>query len=208
MYEEGLTEQQIKNRYKLIKAHNMNVKISDMNLKDKFTNFESAKEDEARTLLYEVTKNKKTYKRYSRGQIVKIKFGVNVGSEFSGDHFAIIISKGDSMLNPVLHVVPLTSKQHKKGLNVGNILYNEKYIKELTRLKKASEIKKAKKIINYYSKRKNTISYAAIDHIKTVSKLSIMKEINEYDFISKIKCSKEIMDNIDIAIINEYTINN
>ena len=96
---------------KLMKAYNNDIQISDMNLKDKFTEFENSKLNESETLLYEVNVKPTRFKRYSRGQIVKVRFGVNIGSEFSGDHYAIVISKQDTMLNPILHVIPLTSKK-------------------------------------------------------------------------------------------------
>ena len=110
MYE----EEKVRNRkhLKLMQAHQNNITISDMNLLDKFIHFEDSKLSESKTLLYEVTRKKKTYKRYARGRIVKVKFGVNVGSEFSGDHFAIVVSKGDTMMSSTLHVIPLTSKKH------------------------------------------------------------------------------------------------
>lgn len=62
-----------------------------MNLKDKYTNFEDSKLSESKTLLYEINKKTTNFKRYSRGRIVKVRFGVNIGSEFSGDHFAIVV---------------------------------------------------------------------------------------------------------------------
>ena len=45
---------------------------------------------ESNTLLYEINTVPKYFKRYGRGRIVKVCFGVNIGSEFSGDHFAIV----------------------------------------------------------------------------------------------------------------------
>jgi len=142
---------------------------------------------------------------------VRVKFGVNIGSEFSGEHFAIVISKRDTMMNPILHVIPITSKKHKKSLEIGDILYNEKQIDLLkNKLKKATDKKKIKKInsvIKYYLKRKNTTSYACIDHIKTVSKLSVSKTIfKEYDYLPNLKCSEFIMKKINEEIINEYTL--
>lgn len=41
--------------FKLMKAYNNNVLISDINLKDKFTEFENSKLNESEILLYEVT---------------------------------------------------------------------------------------------------------------------------------------------------------
>ena len=63
-----------------------------------------------------------------------------------------------------------------------------------------------KKCINFYSKRKDKTSYACIDHLKTISKLSITNNINEYDYLPNLKCSNELMKKIDECIIKEYTI--
>ena len=103
---------------KLIETHTNNIIISDMNLKDKYTNFEESRLKESETLLYEINKKPKYFKRYSRGRIIKVRFGVNVGSEFSGDHFAIVISKNDTAYNPVLHVIPITSKNIEHALTL------------------------------------------------------------------------------------------
>ena len=195
---------------KLIKAHHNNIQISDMNLKDKFTGFENSKLNESETLLYEIKIKPSRFKRYSRGQIVKVKFGVNIGSEFSGDHYAVVISKQDTMLNPILHVIPLTSKKHNYNIALENILYNEEKINELNQLltneHNKKTINKIKKCIKYYSNRKNKISYACVKHLKTVSKLSICKSINEFDYLNKIKISNDLLRKIDEEIVKEYTL--
>jgi len=196
---------------KLIKAHVNNITISDMDLKDKFTEFENSKLNESETLLYEINKKPQRFKRYSRGQIVKVKFGVNIGSEFSGDHYAIIISKKDTMMNPILHVIPLTSKKHNYNVKINNILYNEDGInkmKELAEKEQNSKTKKEiEKCIKYYDNRKNKTSYACIKHLKTISKLSICKPFNDYDYsyLNSLKVNNDVLDLIDREIIKEYT---
>lgn len=124
---------------KLIKAHNNNITISDMNLKDKFTNFENSKLTESETLLYEINTKPKYFKRYGRGRIVRVRFGVNIGSAFSGDHFAVVISKNDTAYNPILHVIPITSKKHRTCIDIGNILINNEEIKKLQYLFKNTQ---------------------------------------------------------------------
>ena len=195
---------------KLIKSHNNNIKISDMNLKDKFTEFENSKLVESETLLYEVNVKPTRFKRYSRGQIVKVKFGVNIGSEFSGEHYAIVISKQDTMINPILHVIPLTSKKHNYNIELNNLLYSKEKIDELKELLKKEQdknnIKKINRCIKYYSNRKDTISFACIKHLKTISKLSICKPINEFDYLDSIKLSTDLLRKIDEEIVKEYTL--
>lgn len=210
MLDEQFDKIKIKKHLKLIKTYQNNIIISDMNLKNKYTHFENSKLNESKTLLFEIEKNPKLFKRYARGRIVKVKFGVNVGSEFSGDHFAIIISKGDTMMSPTLHVIPLTSKKHLKNIDVGNVLYSEEEINKLKSLLEKTtdkkEIKKIKKCIDYYEKRKDKTSYACIDHLKTISKLSICKYINNYDYLPNLKIDNKILKQIDDEIIKEYTL--
>lgn len=57
---------------------------------------------------YSISKNQKIYKR---GSLIYVDFGVNVGGEFSGPHFAIVLNKNDNSRNEKLLVVPLTSKR-------------------------------------------------------------------------------------------------
>ena len=195
---------------KLMKAHDNNIQISDMNLKNKFTEFENSKLNESETLLYEINVKPTRFKRYSRGQIVKVKFGVNIGSEFSGEHYAIVISKQDTMLNPILHVIPLTSKKHNYNIVLGNLLYSEERINKLKKLLvkecNKDKIKEIKKCIKYYGNRKDKISYACIKHLKTVSKLSICKLINKFDYLYEIKISNNLLRKIDEEIVKEYTL--
>ena len=195
---------------KLIETHSNNITISDMNLGDKYTHFEDSKLDESKTLLYEINTNLTHYKRFTRGQIIRVKFGVNIGSEFSGDHYAIVISKQDTMINPVIHVIPLTSKKAKYNLNLGDLLYNEEEINRLKNLLSNETNEKNSKEINsyikYYSKRKNKKSYACIKHLKTISKLSVCKPMNKYDYLYNLRISSDALKIIDEEIIKEYTL--
>lgn len=51
----------------------------------------------------------------------------------------------------------------------------------------------------------NKGSYALIQNITTISKLRIMKPINKYDPISKIKLPNKLMDEIDKEIVRLFT---
>ncbi|MGX2946951.1 type II toxin-antitoxin system PemK/MazF family toxin [Enterococcus alishanensis] len=67
-------------------------------------------------------KPKKNYKVYKRGTIVYIDFGINVGHELSGNHFAIILNNYDNAKNGLLTVLPISSKEKKNYVPVGVIL--------------------------------------------------------------------------------------
>ena len=117
--------------------------------------------------------NKKTNKpNFKRGEIIKVDFGVNVGSELSNTHFAIVLNNDDNVSVDNITVIPLTSKKGYKRLYLGKILtpFNQKD--------------------NY---NKNT--YALITQITTISKKKIFR-----DNVRCI-CSKEIMDKITDNII-------
>lgn len=164
---------------------------------------------ESKTLLYEIQNKPDIFKKYKRGSIVKVRFGVNPGSEFSGDHYAIVLNKDDNIYNPVLNVIPITSVSNKYNINLGNIIYDENKVNNLKTLLEnetdLENIKELKKILNYFDKCKNKTSKACIKHLNTISKLSIINPINKYDYTNKIVLSKNIMNKIDKLIINEYT---
>ncbi len=195
---------------KLVETHTNNITISDMNLNDKYTNFEQSRLNESTTLLYEINTNPKYFKRYGRGRIVRVRFGVNIGSEFSGDHFAIVISKNDTAYNPVLHVIPITSKKHRTCIDIGNILIDSNEIDKLNQLYNSEtnslNKRKIKECLEYYGNRNNITSYAVVEHMKTISKLSIVKPINEYDYIYKLRLSEEKLREINEEIIKEFTL--
>ncbi|MCG1132110.1 type II toxin-antitoxin system PemK/MazF family toxin [Staphylococcus epidermidis] len=64
-----------------------------------------------------------TYNSYKRGTIVYIDFGVNVGSEISGGHFAIVITKKDNRKSSMLTVIPLSSKNKKFYLSIDKTVF-------------------------------------------------------------------------------------
>lgn len=210
---------------KLLQAFENNIKISGLGLNNKFDSFEAWEYTKSKRLLYEIglDKNKK-YMRYPRGSIIKVDFGVNIGSEFSEQHFAITLSKRDKIYDNSLIVLPLTSKKHKNTINLGRLISNgyieslqlqvEKLQSELKEIdiencefnpNYIKEIKEIEKILNYYKKIKDNFSYACIDHIRTISKLNILPPINKYDIVGNYKCPKEVMEEIDKSILKIYT---
>ena len=76
-------------------------------------------------------KNTKFFPKFKRGTIVYVKFGVNIGSELSGNHFAIVLDKYDKVTKSTITVVPLSSKNNKyyQELNPYDNIYfkNSKY---------------------------------------------------------------------------------
>lgn len=57
---------------------------------------------------------KKKYWSFARGSIIKVDLGFNVGYELGGVHYAVVITKNDSIYSGTINVIPLTSKKDKK----------------------------------------------------------------------------------------------
>lgn len=71
---------------------------------------------------------------YKRGNIVKLNFGFNIGSEYGGLHYAIVLDNHNAHNSPVVTVIPLTSIKtdkalHKNSVELGNEIYRSLKIK-------------------------------------------------------------------------------
>lgn len=74
-------------------------------------------EDYVRFLAEKKTFAPTSLKRYKRGEVIKAHLGYNIGSEEGGLHYAVVLDKDNSIYNPVITVVPLTSVKNKEVLN-------------------------------------------------------------------------------------------
>ena len=92
---------------------------------------------------------------FERGEIIKVDFGVNMGSELSNVHFAIVLNSDDNEVVDNITVLPLSSKEGYKRLCIGKL-----------------------KVSNY--PRYDKTSYALITQITTISKSKIILEKNKY----------------------------
>lgn len=161
---------------------------------------------------------------FSRGDIIKVNLGFNIGNELGGLDYCVVLTKYDNTRNGALTVIPLTSKKENKkydssAINLGNELYQifkEKMREEKKKLQQLLEkvedmpihiqnkIEKEKKYIdkmeNEISKMKQD-SIALISQITTISKQRIFKDI-----ISKnVKLSKKSLNRIDKQMMKFLT---
>ena len=65
--------------------------------------------------------NSRSINALKRGSIVYADFGFNVGREYGGLHYAIVLNKKDARSNHLLHVLPLTSV--KETTDMSNLKY-------------------------------------------------------------------------------------
>lgn len=65
---------------------------------------------------------------YKRGNVVKLNFGFNIGSEYGGLHYGVVLDNKNSHISPVLTVIPLTSVKDNKAVHNNSVfLGNEIY---------------------------------------------------------------------------------
>lgn len=207
--------QEVNNNIKLDKSYINYNNIINKKLPYKFTYLDDWLLKKSNLLLEETklleNKENKNYKNYERGTIIKVDFGVSLGSEMSQVHFAIVLNNYDNPKNNILTVIPLTSTKSKFNLNLKSLITDliieiEQEIKKLENSKNINEKVKLTKlynVLNYYkTNKKNT--FACCSLITTISKTRILFPINEYDIIGRKKCSKEIMDLIDSDIKKKF----
>lgn len=125
----------------------------------------------------ETSINKKTFKKLHRGQIIKVDFGINIGSELCYTHFAIVLNSNDTIYNDNITIVPITSKKGENRIKVGKLLHK----------------------VYPNSTKYNLISYINILQIRTISKTRILQ--NNKNYI----CDNKIMDKIDKEIVLQFT---
>lgn len=170
------TEVREKNQIKKIDESVKNYKYAYNSKNLKFTWLGNWLEKESAIFKNEANKKLNNKPNFKRGEIIKVDFGINVGSELSNIHFAIVLNSDDNNNVDNLTVLPLTSKSGYKRLYLGNLLNAFKN-----------------------DSRYNKDTYALITQITTISK----KKIFEDDI--RFRCDKKTMDVINNEIIDFLT---
>lgn len=140
----------------------------------KFNKLDDWLEKESCIFGNEVKNTKTKYFRYVKGQIIKIDFGVNIGTELSHTHYAVVLNNDDTIMTDNITVLPLTSKNGYKRVYLGNLISDKT------------------KSLKYQNN-----SYGIITQIKTISKKRILLNNKKY------LCDKGTILKINNAI-NEY----
>lgn len=109
-------------------------------------------EDWANFLSFEDSFKPRSLKRYKRGEIIKAHLGFNVGSEYGGLHFCVVLDKNNSVNSPVVTVVPLTSLKDDvdtENMRPGNVYLGDEIYKKLLKksLKTKDEISASAEIL-------------------------------------------------------------
>lgn len=85
-------------------------------------------EDYTKYIRTEKTFDSTKLKSYKRGDVIKLNFGFNIGSEYGGLHYAVVINNYNPRNSSVLTVIPLTSLKEDKEIHPNDVfLGNEIY---------------------------------------------------------------------------------
>lgn len=152
-----------------------NYKYSYYSKQAKFIKLGNWLEKESTIFKNEADRKQFNKPNFKRGEIIKVDFGINIGSELSNTHFAIVLNSDDNNYVDNIIVIPLTSKPGYKRIYLGNILtsFNKNY--------------------------RNCSTYALITQITTISKKKIFQNNVKY------YCTKELLDILNLEIINFLT---
>ena len=69
---------------------------------------------------------------YKRGDVVFVDFGFNVGAEFGGGHYAVVVNKICEHRSPNITVIPLTSLKENKSINPKEVFIGEELFDKLS----------------------------------------------------------------------------
>lgn len=132
-------------------------------------------------LVWEQTFDPLKLKKYKRGEVVLAHFGFNVGAEYGGMHWAVVVKK-DKKSNPILNVVPLSSL--KEGQTEADLHPDEVYLGKIDGINEKE-------------------SFAIPNQMRPVSKIRVFKPRLSSE--TPIVLTDEQLDAIDEKIKKMYT---
>lgn len=143
--------------------------------------------------------NPKELISYKRGDVVKVNFGFNVGSEHGGLHYAIVLDNNNLHSSPVITVVPLSSGTAATTYQRDVFLGQELYIKMNAKNKSLLESARKK-----YNENKE-ILLALRNTIQNTEKAEIT--IKQVEGINKVLSDleeRQIELDKDITLLQKY----
>ena len=140
-----------------------------------------------------------SYRRFQRGDVVKVDFGFRIGSEHGGLHYAVILNSNDSRRAPVVTVVPLTSlksEEQRNSLHFGEIDLGDQLVQKLRNKLTQSPTPALQREVD----RLKIGSIALTNQIVTISKVRITDPVRGSSPLSGIRLDSDAMDKIDTVL--------
>ena len=145
-------------------------------------------------------------KEYSRGDIIKVNLGFNVGNEEGGLHYCIVLDKKNAKSHSTLTVIPLTSlKSNSKKRRTSVFLGNEIALKVLEKAKSLLLSIDRENAINYQLKFEKYYHEGILDEITPEEEAAAKDLKDKHILIEKIIEEASQMKVGSIALINQIT---
>lgn len=181
-------------------------------------------EDYCKYLNFEKNFKPHYLKTYTRGDIIKVNLGYNIGNEEGGLHYCVVVDKNNLKSSGIITVIPLTSYKNKpihfSSVFLGDEIYKNfkaKYDLLMSELSEKilaldvntctkEEVELALQNFNTIKKMDDEIvkmkkgSVALVSQIVTVSKQKIVNPQKKYDILSDLRLSDESLDLINKKI--------
>lgn len=161
----------------------------------------------------EETFNSNFLKEYSRGDIIKVNLGFNVGNEEGGLHYCVVLDKKNAKSYSTLTVVPLSSQKPSKKQNKTSVFLGNEIFQQLQQ-KSDSLIAEIKEQLNYFKKQiaeldnfvTNTEEQKIVKEFK-IEKLAekVNEATDKMTLIEKISLELDQMKSGSIALVNQIT---
>ena len=142
---------------------------------------------------FETKFNPTRYINYKRGDIVFVNFGFGVGTEFGGNHYAVVLNNDVKHNSSNITVIPLSSYKgvgtvHERDVFLGNELYEKLALKSRTNIASLREQHSNNKVMLKLLKEKLSLSSPKSEDFDEITQLEELLRKNQNNI------DREIMD--------------
>ena len=168
--------------------------------------------DYVKMLGYENADEEKKFKKYKRGDVIKVNFGHRIGREHGGLHYAIVIDVANNVNSNTITVIPLSSL--KQGVDLNKLGKDRIYIGDeiykaiVNKSNQITDEGNNKKGLNKELSRLKIGSIALIGQITTISKYRIYDPLSTKNVLHGIRVSNTMLTALDQKVKELFTNSN
>lgn len=165
--------------------------------------------DYVKMLEYEDAVEEMKYKKYKRGDVIKVNFGHRIGREHGGLHYAVVLDVANNIKSNTVTVIPLSSV--KQGVDLNKLGKDRIYIGDeiykaiVNKYNQTSNAENNKEGLNKELSRLKIGSIALIGQITTISKYRIYDPLSTQNVLHGIRVSDVTLTALDYKIKELFT---
>lgn len=165
--------------------------------------------DYVKMLEYEDVAAERQFKRYKRGDVIKVNFGHRIGREHGGLHYAIVLDVANNIKSNTVTVIPLSSVKPNVDLNkLGKdriYIGDEIYKAIVNKYNQTYNTEQNKEELNKELSRLKIGSIALIGQIITISKYRIYDPLSTQNVLHGIRVSNTTLNALDQKVKELFT---